>query len=201
MNDCTAGAPIITLRTVTEADAAALAAIYAPYVTDTTVTFEYDVPDAAEFSRRIAETAPVYPYLCAVIDEKIVGYAYAHRYGARKAYDWAAETSVYVDRAQHETGVGRTLYHGLLALLAMQNIVNACAIIAIPNPASVAFHTALGFSRTGNNLGIGYKKGRWLDTATYIRCIGKHETPPAPFIPFSALETSDVARTLRQFGR
>ena len=189
------------LRLVTPEDAEALAAIYAPYVTGTTVTFEYDAPDAAEFRRRIAEILPQYPYLCAVEDGRIAGYAYAHRYAARAAYGWSAETSVYVDRERRGRGVGAALYGALLALLKMQRVQNVYGVIALPNPASEKLHEAFGFTPVATNRQVGYKHGRWLDTLTVTLPAGAHETPPAPVIPFARLDRSAVDGVLRKFPR
>ncbi len=183
----------VIIRPVTRDDAAALAAIYAPYVKETTVTFEYEAPDEREFARRIAEIAPLYPYLCAVIDGRIAGYAYAHRYGERKAYDWAVIMSVYVDRACRRQGVGQRLYAALLQLLAQQHVQSAYAIVSMPNEASDRFHRALGFSHIATNSRIGYKMNRWLDTQTYVLELGEHRDPPEPVIPFSAIPPATVA--------
>ena len=181
-----------TIRPARLSDAAALAAIYAPYVQNTTVTFEYEAPDVTEFTRRIREIASTYPYLVAEADGKIVGYAYAHRYAVRAAYDWSAETSVYLDPACCGRGVGKALYDALLGLLTVQRVQNVFAIIAIPNEASVGFHRALGFARVGKARQAGYKKDRWLDTETYELALGEHRVPPDPVIPFSALSEETV---------
>ena len=95
-------------------DAAELLAIYTPYVTDTSVTFEYDVPSVEAFRTRIEETLTHYPYLVARLDSRIVGYAYAHAFKTRAAYDWAVETSIYVAQDCHSQGIGKAL---LLACL------------------------------------------------------------------------------------
>ena len=106
-------APLL-IRPVTPGDAAALAAIYAPYVEGTAITFEYDVPPAEEFARRIAHTLEHYPYLAAERDGTILGYAYAGPFGSRAAYDWTTELSVYLRMDCRGGGIGTQLYLSLI---------------------------------------------------------------------------------------
>ena len=110
----------IHIRTASPDDAAALLAIYAPYVRETAITFEYDVPSTEEFVRRITHTLEKYPYLVAEKDHSILGYAYAGPFHERAAYDWAVETSIYVDRNQKHSGIGRLLYDTLENVLKNQ---------------------------------------------------------------------------------
>ena len=109
--------PDYTIRQAAERDAAALLDIYALYIRDTVITFEYDVPTAEEFAARIGETAALHPYLVCERDGKPVGYAYAHRIRERAAYDWAAELSIYLAPAAQGQGVGTALYRCLIDLL------------------------------------------------------------------------------------
>ena len=103
----------ITIRMAEESDAQALLAIYAPYVEKTAVTFEYEVPTVLEFKNRIASTLKRYPYLAAIRDGHILGYAYASAFKERAAYDWAVETSIYVSEGARRTGAGSLLYEAL----------------------------------------------------------------------------------------
>src|SRR5438874_6938694 len=123
-------------------DAAACAAIYAPYVTRAATSFEQEPPDAAAMAERIASTSATHPWLVAERDGRVVGFAYGCPHRARAAYRWAAEASVYVDAAEHGRGIGRELYDALLALLREQGFYTVCAGITLPNPASVALHEA-----------------------------------------------------------
>ena len=100
----------IHIRTASPDDAAALLAIYAPYVLETAITFEYDVPSTEEFARRITHTLEKYPYLVAEKDHTILGYAYAGPFHERAAYDWAVETSIYVDQNLKHSGIGGLLH-------------------------------------------------------------------------------------------
>ena len=143
-------------------DAAACAAIYAPFVTDSWVSFEEDPPDAEEFARRIASTTERYPWLVAD-DGTVIGYAYAAAHRERAAYRWAADVAAYVAEPARRRGVGRALYGELLATLARQGFQVACAGVTLPNPASVALHEACGFRPVGIYRRIGFKAGAWRD--------------------------------------
>lgn len=153
----------VTIRPVTPADADAIAAIYAPYVAETVISFEATPPDAAEMARRIATVTANYPWLVAEADGQLAGYAYATRYRDRAAYDWAVETAIYVDRARPRRGVGRALYAALLDMLEDRGFVTAIACLTLPNRASVAFHEALDFEPAGVQPRIGFKAGKWHD--------------------------------------
>ena len=103
----------VFLRPVTEADAEALVNIYAYYVTDTAITFEYEVPAVEEFRTRIKNISAKFPYIVAELDGKPVGYAYASTFKGRAAYDWCVETSIYVERTHLHDGIGRKLLEAL----------------------------------------------------------------------------------------
>lgn len=167
-----------TIRAVTPADAAAIATIYAPYVTDTVVTFEEHAPDAAEIVARIERLAPLYPWLVAERDGMVLGYAYGYPYRGRPAYRWVAEVGIYI--AQHACGggIGTRLYEALLTALGDAGYVAAIGALTLPNAASEALHARLGFRRTGVQTGIGYKHGRWLDVAFWQRDLGERPAVP-----------------------
>lgn len=176
-----------------------LLGIYAPYVTDTAVTFEYDVPTVSEFSERIANTLEKYPYLAAVCDGEIVGYAYASAFKERAAYARCCEVSIYVRSDFHKKGVGRALYGVLEKLLKKQGVLNVNACIAYTDTedeflthTSVKFHSALGFSRVGTFKKCGYKFGRWYDMVWFEKHIGVHTENPVPFIPIGRILPSSV---------
>lgn len=186
------------LRFALPDDASALRSIYAPYVEQTTVTFEYTVPTQAEFRRRIEETADRWPWIVAVHAGEILGYAYAHPYGEREAYQWSAETSIYLKQEVHGLGVGRKLYTALFALLRLQGCCDAWAVIASTNKASDAFHAALGFTPCGTVPHIGYKMGQWLGVSTWRHIITPGDGAPAQIIPVSALDRDTVQKILRE---
>ena len=174
----------IVIRTATPGDAAALVAIYAPYVEKTEITFEYTVPSIEEFARRIACISKRYPYLVAVLDGEIVGYAYASAFKERAAYDWAVETSIYVKEGTHGKGIGKALYMQLEKYLKLQNVTNINACITYPNPQSIAFHKRLGYKTVAHFTACGYKNGKWCDMIWMEKHIAPHTVPNPPFIPF-----------------
>lgn len=121
-----------TIRVATEADAEEILAIYAKYIEQTAITFEYVVPSIEEFRGRIRHTLERFPYLIAEKDGKIAGYAYVSPFKERAAYDWSVETSIYVDMEQKRSGIGRRLYEELENILKQQGILNVNACIAYP---------------------------------------------------------------------
>jgi phosphinothricin acetyltransferase len=144
-------------------DAAACAAIYAPFVLESAVSFEEIAPDAAAMEERIRGVEATHPWLVAEDEGRVVGYAYASPHRERAAYRWAADVAIYVDAAARRSGVGRSLYEALLTRLREQGFHVACAGITLPNDASVALHEALGFEPVGIYRGIGWKAGAWRD--------------------------------------
>lgn len=174
---------MISIRTATEDDAEELLAIYAPYVEQTAITFEYDVPSEDEFRKRISHTLEKYPYLVAEENGKIAGYAYVSPFKERAAYDWSVETSIYVDMAQKRKGIGRLLYDRLEEILKKQGILNVNACIGYPQiddeyltKDSVHFHERLGYHMVGTFHQCGYKFGRWYDMVWMEKFIGEHST-------------------------
>lgn len=179
---------MITVRKAAPADAAALVAIYAPYVQETTITFDYEVPSEAEFAQKINETIYTYPYLVAEENGKILGYAYAHAYKERAAYDWAVEVSVYVDSKKHGQGTGKILYQTLETVLEKQNVAILTACITGGNQTSLRFHEKLGYQEVANFPKIGYKFDQWLDVVWLQKYLTEVEGTLPPFIPFSKLK-------------
>ena len=174
----------IIIRPVTEADTAELLKIYAPYVTDTIVTYEYDVPTEEEFRGRIQNTLKAYPYFAAVQDGKILGYAYASAFHPRAAYIWSAEATVYLRMEERGKGIGKMLYAALEDALRRQNVQNVNACIAYPNPDSIAFHEAMGYHQVGKFTDCAYKLGQWLGMVWMEKSLGEHPDPPKAFIPY-----------------
>lgn len=180
----------IKIRLAQCEDVKRLLEIYAPYVLNTAITFEYKVPSIEEFKSRIINTLTRYPYLVAKVDDKIVGYAYTSSFKNRAAYDWAVETSIYVDRDYRGLGIGKTLYHELEKISKKQNILNMNACIAIPDEGSVAFHQRMGYCQIAHFHQCGYKLDKWYDMIWMEKMLGQHRFQPEPFIPFSKLDYS-----------
>ncbi len=177
----------MNIRTATPEDAIRLLDIYAPYVEHTFVTFEYVIPPLKEFERRIRHTLEKYPYLVAEENGNLLGYTYASTFKDRAAYDWSAETSIYVREGLAGRGIGTALYNALEKELLRQHVCNLCACIAYPNPASIAFHERFGYKTAAHFSSSGFKDGRWLDMIWMEKELCPHRVPPLPFVPFPLL--------------
>ena len=153
----------MNIRLANPSDAATLLAIYAPYVENTAITFEYEVPTIEDFTNRIEKTLEKYPYLVAEEDGVVLGYAYASTYYARAAYDWVVELSVYVSQNARGKGVGSKLYDELEDLLGQMGYMHFLACISLPNEASLALHRERGYQQVAHFPKIGYKFERWHD--------------------------------------
>lgn len=182
----------IEIRTATAADAEELSAIYAPYVAETAVSFEIDVPTAEDFAERITKTLEKYPYFAAESEGEIVGYAYASAFKARAAYDRAAELSIYVKRGFSGRGIGRGLYEALENALREQNILNTYACIAYAERedqyltrGSVMFHEKCGYKKVAHFHNCGFKFGRWYDMIWMEKYLGTHTDSPEKVVWFS----------------
>ena len=179
---------LLSIRAAEADDAEQIAAIYAPIVRDTVISFELEPPTPAEMRERIeAVFSAGLPWLVCECDGRVVGYAYASRHRDRAAYRWSVDTAAYVTESARGQGVGKSLYSELLETLSMQRFQNAYAGITLPNAASVALHEAVGFERIAVYSQVGFKLGEWRDVAWYRRALGEHETPPLPPIPVSEI--------------
>jgi phosphinothricin acetyltransferase len=173
------------VRSARTADAAACVDIYRPYVLDTVVTFEVDVPTVGEMADRIADARARHEWLVLEVDGDVVGYAYAHEFNPRAAYQWSVETSVYVARSRQRSGAGRTLYAELLRRLTERGFRRAFAGIAQPNDASNALHQSFGFRPAGRYRRVGWKHGAWHDVQWWqLDLPGPGDVgPPRPIAP------------------
>jgi phosphinothricin acetyltransferase len=172
---------------VEPADAQAVQAIYAPFVSDNATSFETVVPDPAEIRRRIEAQHERYPWLVFEANRGVVGYAYASAHRSRQAYQWSVDVSVYVDRGFYRRGVGRALYLALFDVLRRQRFVNAYAGITLPNPSSVGLHESLGFEPIGVYRRVGFKFDRWHDVAWLHFRLREDPGPPADPSPAASL--------------
>ncbi len=185
----------ISIRTAAPSDAEALLAIYAPYVKDTAITFEYDVPSREEFTARIEKILQRYPYLIAYSGTEILGYTYAGAFHERAAYDWAVETSIYIKRDNRRMGIGKTLYHALEKALMAQGVLNLNACIAYTDTQdahltndSVSFHERLGYRKAGEFHQCGYKFNHWYNMVWFEKHIGEHTLNQSSVKPFKEIE-------------
>jgi L-amino acid N-acyltransferase YncA len=173
-----------------ERDAAACAAIYAPYVVDSPASFEEAAPSVRETADRMRRLLTTHPWLVSEQDDQVAGYAYASPHRERAAYRWACDVAVYVDAAHHRRGVGRRLYEALFERLRAQRFHIAVAGITLPNDASVGLHEALGFEPVGVYRKIGWKAGAWRDVGWWqLRLLPADDggaLPPDPLPPARA---------------
>ena len=153
----------LLVRSAIGADAAACVALYRPYVLDTVITFETEVPAVQDMAARIVAARAMHEWLVIEVDGDVAGYAYAQRLNSRPAYRWSVETSVYLAQDRLRSGGGRMLYAELLSRLASRGFRRAFAGIAQPNEASNALHEAFGFELVGRYRRVGWKHGVWYD--------------------------------------
>lgn len=171
----------VVIRVAAVEDAEKLLQIYAPYVINTAITFEYEVPTVQEFRKRICHVLKRYPYLVAEKNGELLGFAYASAFHERAAYDWAVETSIYICMSKRKMGIGRKLHDCLEKLLKEQGILNLNACIAYPRSEdeyltknSVEFHSHLGYRLVGEFYQCGYKFNRWYNMVWMEKQIGEH---------------------------
>ena len=167
------------VRDASERDGEACAAIYAPYVIDTAISFESDPPTGAQMAERIAAAARTHAWVVLEREGRVVGYAYGGPFNSRAAYRWSCEVSIYIERGRRRTGAGRALYEALFSRLAARGFCTVAAGMTLPNEASVGLHRAMGFEPVGTFRRIGYKHERWHDVAWCQRAIAAGEDSPA----------------------
>ena len=179
---------MIAIRPARPEDAAAIAAIYAPFVLTGTVSFETEAPDARQMRARMAASDGLYPWIVATNGDEeggVLAYAYAGKFRDRPAYKYVVETSIYVTGTVERQGVGRLLYEALIDTLRAQGFTQAIGVLALPNEASIGLHEATGFRRQGVYREVGYKNGRWIDVGFWQCLLNRSTTPPTEPKPFS----------------
>jgi L-amino acid N-acyltransferase YncA len=162
-------------------DGAACAAIYAPHVEGSAVSFEERAPEVGEMAARIERYGASHAWLVGELAGEVVGYAYATAFNERPAYRWSSSVSVYVGEDARGRGIGRALYEALFDRLRERGFRMACAGITLPNAASVSLHESLDFEQVGVNREIGWKEGAWRDVGWYqleLAPPGAGEGPP-----------------------
>lgn len=169
------------IRLATPGDAAAILAIYGPYITDTSLTFETEVPDEDAFAERIRSYLMHWPWLVCEVDGEVAGYAYGSRYRERAGYQWCVECSVYIHDHFHGRGIARALYNALFRLLKVQGYFNVYAVINLPNEPSVRFHESCGFRHFASYEKVGYKLGAWKTVGWWQLQLSDYtDDPPRP---------------------
>ena len=176
----------VLTRLARPADAAQIASLYRPYVEDSWISFEEVAPDAAEIARRMS--GPLHPWLVIAEDGRVVGFASTSPMRNRAAYRWSVETGLYLVADAQRRGLGRRLLTAHLDLLTRQGFATAVAGIALPNEASVALHERLGFTLSGIERGVGFKRGRWVDVGRWQRDLAPRVAAPDEPLPFAGLK-------------
>jgi phosphinothricin acetyltransferase len=186
------------LRPANENDAEEILVIYAPYITNTSFTFETEVPAINAFADRIRSYLVNWPWLVCEIDGKIAGYAYGSKYRERAGYRWCAECSVYVHDNFQKKGVAKTLYTALFEMLKQQGYRNIYAVINLPNEKSVRFHESCGFRWFANYENVGYKLGKWKTVGWWQLIINEYSDEPAPPFKFSEMNQEIIEKILQK---
>lgn len=187
----------ISFRNATLEDAKRILEIYKYYVEKTVITFEWKVPTLEEFKERMSHTMEKYPYIVAIQNKKIIGYAYVGSFVGRKAYDWAVETTIYLDANERHHGVGKKLYSVMEEILKRMNILNLNACIGYPTEDdeyltknSAQFHEHLGYKMVGEFHNCGYKFGRWYNMVWMEKMIGEHSKNPKEVLNYNEIKNS-----------
>ena len=186
------------VRLATPTDGAACAAIYAPYVAGTAISFETLPPTADEMAARIARTTERTPWVVVEVDGTVRAYAYGTRHRDRAAYDWTVETTVYVDREFGRRGLGTLAMGAVVEVLRLQGAHLLVAGITLPNPGSVRLHESLGYVPIGEFEAIGWKFGGWHGVAWYALELGPRDAEPTPLVPLPSLDRSALEAALAQ---
>lgn len=181
----------MSIRMATEQDVAQILEIYAPYILGSAATFEYSVPTLEAFTRRFQTITQQFPWLVWEEDGKILGYAYGSAPFERAAFQWCAESSVYLHPDAQGKGIGKALYAQLEKLLTLQGYKKTYAIITTENEASLAFHRAVGYTHTAALPGCGFKFGRWYGVTWMEKPLDPVELPSCAPVPIGAIVKND----------
>jgi len=178
----------VKIELATPGDAEGILEIYAPYIANTSFTFETEVPSIADFAARIESYLENWPWLVAKIDGRVAGYAYGSKYRERTGYQWCAECSIYIHDDFLRSGVGAKLYSILFRILEKQGYRNVYAVINLPNERSVSFHERMGFTWFANYENVGYKLGKWKTVGWWVLRLNEYSNEPAAPVPFRELD-------------
>lgn len=186
------------MRIVQSSDAASILEIYTPYILDTAVTFETEIPSINSFEERIKLYTEKWPWIVYKIDGIIAGYAYATKHRERLAYQWCVESSVYIrDQFQRE-GIASKLYNALFEVLRLQGFINVYAGIALPNDKSITLHERLGFTNFVYYKNVGYKLGEWRTVGWWQKQINEYEKQPSAPVNFAEMDDNLIQQALSE---
>jgi len=186
------------IRVAIKDDAAGMLEIYAPFILNSGITQETEVPSVDDFQKRITSNLEERPWLVCEINNEIAGYAYAGKHRDRKGYQWCTEPSVYILEKYYGFGVANALYAALFDILKLQGYVNAYAVITLPNDRSIAFHKKFGFEYLTTYKKIGYKLGQWHDVGWMQYEINPHKEDPVEPIKFPQIDKAVVDSILKK---
>lgn len=180
------------IRFADENDTEDLLDIYRPYIIQTAITFEYEIPDTSSFKKRLEAIHRQFPWLVLEIDKKLAGYAYASPHHERAAYQWGADMSIYLAEGYQGMGIGKALYFALIELLRKQGYYNLYALLVSPNEKSERLHTYFGFETIGMYKNTGNKFGKWYDVRCMEKVIKKHDENPHEPIPVLKIKQEEI---------
>ena len=183
---------VFNIRVAMESDYPGMLEVYKPNVLNTAITFEYEVPSLEEYAKRINNIITHYPCLVCGQNGVVAGFAYAGLFRVKDAYQWSAESTIYVSENYRGKGIARVLYEALLSVLELQGFVNVYAAVTIPNPASERLHSAAGFAEIGLFEKIGFKQGKWHDLKWYEMYLVEHPKNPVPPVSIHAVKETAV---------
>ena len=186
------------IRVATKADAQGMLEIYAPFILNSGITQETEVPSVEEFQMRILSGLEERPWLVCELADQIAGYAYAGKHRERKGYQWCTEPSVYISEKFYQRGIANALYTALFDILKIQGYVNAYAVITLPNEKSIGFHKKFGFDYLTTYPKIGYKLGQWHDVGWMQYEINPHKQEPPDPVKFTAIDKSVINEILKK---
>jgi phosphinothricin acetyltransferase len=189
------------IRMATRDDAAPILDIYAPYIANTSYTFETEIPSIDSFRERIITYLQTWPWLVCEINGIVAGYAYASKHRERIAYQWSTECSVYIHDDFQRSGVAMALYTALIDILKYQDFRNLYAVINLPNDKSVRFHEKMGFKYFATYENVGYKLGRWKNVGWWQLKLNEYSHEPSPPRRFCEIEQDVIDEILQSAGR
>lgn len=180
------------IRLAQPEDASTMLEIYAPFIRDTSITFETEVPSVSDFAERIKTYMIHFPWLVFEENGMVAGYAYASRYRERAAYQWGVECSVYIHPEYHRKGIARSLYQTLFQILKFQGFTTVYAVINLPNDHSVALHESMGFHHFATYEKVGYKLGKWKNVGWWQLTLNDYIDNPSPVIKFNEIDSTEI---------
>jgi L-amino acid N-acyltransferase YncA len=185
------------IRIAKTSDAASILEIYTPYILNTAITFETEIPSLENIEYRIITYQESWPWLVYEIAGTIVGYAYATKHRERAAYQWCVESSVYISDNFQQKGIAQALYTALFEILKYQGCRNVYAGITLPNDKSISFHKKFGFSKIAEYKKIGYKLGLWNTVSWWELKVNEYSADPAPPMKFSDIDNKVLEKCLQ----